>query len=172
MNTLKAEKRSMDIKAKKLRREGYVALQSSFIANVLIMRQREWLPYRSITGQNICIILLRLRVSRMPKMRYAGCVAMLRIISLIRIRLPQRAVQPEVIWLPHSERSGAMGLFRQVTGRTFPCYIIRLQIWFREAMVFRKSKGILKKFHRSIMYRKQLLPLDRKSTRLNSSHRT
>ena len=30
------------------------------------------------------------------------------------------------IWLPHSERSGVMRLFRRVTGRTSPCYIIRL----------------------------------------------
>lgn len=60
----------------------------SFIVNVLIMLQKEWLLYRLIIVSDICTILLRSRVLRMPKMRYVGCVAMLRTISLIRTRLP------------------------------------------------------------------------------------
>ena len=48
MNTLKAEKRSLDVKAKRLRREGYV------VGNVFGREMKESIPVKMVKRERLC----------------------------------------------------------------------------------------------------------------------
>ena len=63
MNTLKAEKRSLDVKAKRLRREGYV------VGNVFGREMKESIPVKMVKKR--CRETAEDRPQRQPD--YAGC---------------------------------------------------------------------------------------------------